>query len=126
MSEVEFSATHAAPFWGVGPSSDGNRPELSIVLPIFNEEGVVDELHRRLAEVLATVGTTLGSHLRRRRVERWVVRQAQTTLRARAALSTQLLMTGILGEYIGRIYEEVKRRPLYVVAEEVNATRDRT
>ncbi len=35
-------------------------------------------------------------------------------------------MTGILGEYIGRIYEEVKRRPLYVVAEEVNATRDRT
>jgi dolichol-phosphate mannosyltransferase len=38
--------------------------------------------------------------------------------------SAQLLMTGILGEYIGRIYEEVKRRPLYVVADEVNATRD--
>jgi dolichol-phosphate mannosyltransferase len=38
--------------------------------------------------------------------------------------SAQLLMTGILGEYIGRIYEEVKRRPLYVVANEVNATRD--
>jgi len=34
--------------------------------------------------------------------------------------SAQLLMTGILGEYVGRIYEEVKRRPLYVVAEEVN------
>jgi hypothetical protein len=32
----------------------------------------------------------------------------------------QLLMTGILGEYVGRIYEEVKRRPLYVVGEEVN------
>jgi glycosyltransferase involved in cell wall biosynthesis len=27
----------------------------------------------------------------------------------------QLLSVGILGEYIGRIYEEVKRRPLYVV-----------
>jgi len=38
--------------------------------------------------------------------------------------SAQLLMTGILGEYIGRIYEEVKRRPLYIVADEVNATRD--
>jgi len=34
--------------------------------------------------------------------------------------SAQLLMTGILGEYIGRIYEEVKRRPLYVLEEEVN------
>jgi dolichol-phosphate mannosyltransferase len=34
--------------------------------------------------------------------------------------SAQLLMTGILGEYIGRIYEEVKRRPLYVVSEEIN------
>jgi dolichol-phosphate mannosyltransferase len=29
-------------------------------------------------------------------------------------------MTGILGEYIGRIYEEVKRRPLYVVEKELN------
>jgi dolichol-phosphate mannosyltransferase len=38
--------------------------------------------------------------------------------------SAQLLMTGILGEYIGRIYEEVKRRPLYIVADEVNAERE--
>jgi dolichol-phosphate mannosyltransferase len=29
-------------------------------------------------------------------------------------------MTGILGEYVGRIYEEIKRRPLYVAAREVN------
>lgn len=34
--------------------------------------------------------------------------------------SAQLLMTGILGEYVGRIYEEVKRRPLFVVSEEIN------
>jgi dolichol-phosphate mannosyltransferase len=38
--------------------------------------------------------------------------------------SVQLLMIGILGEYIGRIYEEVKRRPLYIVGDTVNLTRD--
>jgi dolichol-phosphate mannosyltransferase len=31
----------------------------------------------------------------------------------------QLIAIGILGEYIGRIYEEIKQRPLYVVAERV-------
>lgn len=34
--------------------------------------------------------------------------------------SVQLLVTGVLGEYIGRIYEQVKHRPLYVVAERLN------
>ena len=29
--------------------------------------------------------------------------------------SIQLICTGILGEYIGRIYDEVKRRPLFVI-----------
>jgi polyisoprenyl-phosphate glycosyltransferase len=49
--------------------------------------------------------------------------QGWTTLMIAVALaaSAQLIMIGILGEYIGRIYEEVKRRPLYVVSEDVDA-----
>src|SRR3954471_8862618 len=35
-----------------------DRPELSIVLPIFNEAPVIDELHRRLGEFLGALGTT--------------------------------------------------------------------
>jgi polyisoprenyl-phosphate glycosyltransferase len=31
----------------------------------------------------------------------------------------QLITIGILGEYLGRIYSEIKRRPLYVVDEYV-------
>jgi dolichol-phosphate mannosyltransferase len=37
--------------------------------------------------------------------------------------AVQLLMIGILGEYIGRIYEQVKQRPLYVVGDRVNLDR---
>ena len=34
----------------------------------------------------------------------------------------QLIAVGVLGEYIGRIYDEVRRRPMYVVDSAVNVT----
>lgn len=37
----------------------------------------------------------------------------------------QLVCTGILGEYVGRIYMQSKRRPLYVIRERVEAQRPR-
>lgn len=31
----------------------------------------------------------------------------------------QLIVLGVIGEYLGRVYQEVKRRPLFIVADEV-------
>ena len=37
--------------------------------------------------------------------------------------AAQMLVLGVIGEYLGRVYVEAKRRPLYIVADVLGATR---
>ena len=36
----------------------------------------------------------------------------------------QLIFLGVIGEYLGRVYEEVKARPLFLVREELGVSSD--
>jgi dolichol-phosphate mannosyltransferase len=60
---------------------------------------------------LIMLGYTLGSWVLGRVVEGW---SSLSTI-VLIASSAQLLVLGILGEHLGRLYMESKRRPLFLV-----------
>jgi dolichol-phosphate mannosyltransferase len=67
---------------------------------------------------LAVAAWALEEHfIRHVTIQGWTSLIIVVTLIAAA----QFLLLGIVGSYVGRIYEQVKRRPLYIVAEEISA-----
>jgi len=71
-----------------------------------------------LASALAFAGIVYALVIRLA-TDRWVEGWAALFIATLFLGGVQLITVGILGEYIGRIYHEVKRRPLYVVGETV-------
>jgi glycosyltransferase involved in cell wall biosynthesis len=73
---------------------------------------------------LASIGTAAWAVLEHYVFKSTVPGWTATVVLLSLLSSVQLLMIGILGEYVGRIYEQVKGRPLYLVAETLNMPRE--
>lgn len=52
--------------------------------------------------------------------QRAIQGQASTLILVLFLGGIQLIVLGIIGEYLGRIYDEVRRRPLYLVRETID------
>jgi len=74
-----------------------------------------------LATLLAIVGYGVGRVLLGKN---WPPGFATLSILILGSLSLNALFLGIIGEYLGRIYRQVKRRPLTIIEREVNASAD--
>ena len=83
-------------------------------------------LYLGLSMSVASVGITVWAVLAKFAFQRVVPGWTAIVVLVALVASAQFLMIGILGEYVGRIYEEVKRRPLYIVRDSVNLRHHRS
>ncbi len=86
----------------------------------------------RVASILGMVTLLLGllyaGYILFAKLAGWPIERGWTALILTVLVlgGVQLLCLGIIAEYIGRIFEEVKRRPLYVVREVIGGPRKPT
>ena len=96
---------------------------LSVIVPCFNEELVLRATYERLTKVCRELR---GLNYELVFVNDGSVDQTQKILSELQQDDPQFVSLGIIGEYLGRIYTEVKRRPLYAVQERLGFDHGRT
>jgi hypothetical protein len=101
-------------------SGESNYPLAKMIGLAFDALTSFSIMPLRLASYLGLVlgvlsilalGYTLGSWALGRVVEGWTSLLTVVLILG----STQLILFGLLGEYVGRLYLETKRRPLFVI-----------
>jgi dolichol-phosphate mannosyltransferase len=93
----------------LGLATDGILSFSTLPLRVFLNVGFLVAFASLLFGVATLVSKFAGVYV----VPGWVTLVLVTTFIG----GVQLVVLGVMGEYIGRIYDEVKRRPLYLVSE---------
>ncbi len=78
-----------------------------------------------IVAALSAIAIVIVIILRLFDVDQPLLGQATTLVAVLFLGGVQLICLGIIGEYLGRIYDEVKRRPLYLVAERWGFDKDK-
>ncbi|HEY0420193.1 MAG TPA: hypothetical protein VGC80_11820, partial [Acetobacteraceae bacterium] len=72
---------------------------------------------------LLAVGLTLWALVATLVLQRTIPGWASTVIPIYLVCGAQLLCLGVIGEYVGKIYLETKRRPRFIIAEELQPAR---
>lgn len=98
----------------VGLALDGILAHSIVPLRVATYTGLIVSVVTFLALFVYTVGRIFfGSQ--------WPPGFATTTLLILASLSLNAIFLGVIGEYVGRIYQEVRKRPISIVEKSIDA-----
>jgi dolichol-phosphate mannosyltransferase len=58
--------------------------------------------------------------------QEWPAGFATTTILLLLSITLNALFLGVIGEYLGRIYQQVKKQPLTIIEKTINSTDENT